>query len=60
MTAMGSWPSSPRAMGLTDMLINIAGIVDYAPVAEVDLVSWQRTMGVDPDGVMLGMWAMIN
>jgi NADP-dependent 3-hydroxy acid dehydrogenase YdfG len=42
------------------MLINVAGIVDYAPVAEVDLVSWQRTMGVDPDGVMLGMWAMIN
>ncbi|QKX61980.1 uncharacterized protein TRUGW13939_09136 [Talaromyces rugulosus] len=42
-----------------DCLVNSAGIMDYAPLDEVDLSSWRRTMAVDLDGVMLGMRAII-
>lgn len=42
-----------------DCLVNAAGVMDYAPIDEIDLNSWRRTMSVDLDGVMLGMRAII-
>ncbi|KAI0201825.1 2,5-dichloro-2,5-cyclohexadiene-1,4-diol dehydrogenase [Astrocystis sublimbata] len=42
-----------------DILVNAAGVMDYALLHETDLDSWRRTIGVDLDGVMLAMRAVI-
>ncbi|KAI0105775.1 2,5-dichloro-2,5-cyclohexadiene-1,4-diol dehydrogenase [Nemania sp. FL0031] len=45
--------------GGVDILVNAAGIMDYAVLHETELSSWRRVMDVDLDGVMLGMRAVI-
>ncbi|KAI0542710.1 2,5-dichloro-2,5-cyclohexadiene-1,4-diol dehydrogenase [Xylaria digitata] len=45
--------------GGVDILVNAAGVMDYALLHETELHSWQRTLSVDLDGVMLGMRAVI-
>ncbi|KAI1278858.1 2,5-dichloro-2,5-cyclohexadiene-1,4-diol dehydrogenase [Xylaria sp. FL0933] len=42
-----------------DILVNAAGVIDNAPLHEVDLATWQRTLDVDLGGVMLSMRALI-
>ncbi|KAI8951567.1 2,5-dichloro-2,5-cyclohexadiene-1,4-diol dehydrogenase [Xylaria longipes] len=42
-----------------DILVNAAGVMDYAPLHEMELSSWRRVIDVDLDGVMLGMKAII-
>ncbi|KAI1131054.1 2,5-dichloro-2,5-cyclohexadiene-1,4-diol dehydrogenase [Nemania abortiva] len=42
-----------------DILVNAAGVMDYAVLHETELSSWRHTMAVDLDGVMLGMRALI-
>ncbi|KAI1423906.1 2,5-dichloro-2,5-cyclohexadiene-1,4-diol dehydrogenase [Xylaria sp. FL1777] len=54
-----SSPTSPSPEGGIDILINAAGIMDYALLHETELGSWRRTLEVDLDGVMLGMRAVI-
>ncbi|KAI1351248.1 2,5-dichloro-2,5-cyclohexadiene-1,4-diol dehydrogenase [Xylaria sp. FL0043] len=45
--------------GGIDILVNAAGVIDNAPLHEVDLATWQRTLDVDLGGVMLSMRALI-
>ncbi|KAF2969029.1 hypothetical protein GQX73_g4556 [Xylaria multiplex] len=45
--------------GGVDILVNAAGVMDYALLHETEVRSWQRTMSVDLDGVMFGMRVMI-
>ncbi|KAI0805484.1 2,5-dichloro-2,5-cyclohexadiene-1,4-diol dehydrogenase [Xylaria sp. FL0064] len=45
--------------GGVDILVNAAGVIDNAPLHEVGLATWQRTLDVDLGGVMLGMRALI-
>ncbi|KAK5626920.1 hypothetical protein RRF57_002635 [Xylaria bambusicola] len=42
-----------------DILVNAAGVMDYALLHETELSSWRHTLDVDLDGVMLGMRALI-
>lgn len=41
------------------ILVNNAGIVDYAPIADVQRGAWERVMAVNVDGVLYGMQAFI-
>lgn len=45
--------------GRVDVLVNNAGTIDYEPVEDVNLESWNRVLGVNLTGVMLGMKSMI-
>lgn len=42
-----------RLLGRIDVLVNSHGILTEAPVAEMDLATWQRTMDVDLTSVFL-------
>jgi NAD(P)-dependent dehydrogenase (short-subunit alcohol dehydrogenase family) len=42
-----------------DVLVNNAGIIDYAALHEVDLETWDRSVAVNQTAVMLGMRAVI-
>jgi NAD(P)-dependent dehydrogenase (short-subunit alcohol dehydrogenase family) len=47
------------AHGQVDVLVNNAGIIDYAAVHELTLEAWDRAVAVNQTGVMLGMRAVI-
>ncbi|KAI0503009.1 2,5-dichloro-2,5-cyclohexadiene-1,4-diol dehydrogenase [Xylaria bambusicola] len=47
------------AHGGVDILVNAAGVMDYALLHETEFSSWRHTLDVDLDGVMLGMRAVI-
>ncbi|MBM7507908.1 NAD(P)-dependent dehydrogenase (short-subunit alcohol dehydrogenase family) [Nocardioides salarius] len=40
--------------GRLDVLVNNAGVIDYAGISEVTLEDWNRVLGVDQTGVFLG------
>lgn len=42
------------AFGRVDAVLNVAGIGTAAPLAEVTMEAYDRTMDVDPRGVFLG------
>ncbi|MEO9324821.1 SDR family oxidoreductase [Nocardioides sp. C4-1] len=41
--------------GHLDVLVNNAGVIDYASIADVTPEAWARVVGVDQTGVFLGM-----
>lgn len=41
--------------GELDVLFNNAGIISYDSITEIDLETWERDVGVNQTGVMLGM-----
>jgi NAD(P)-dependent dehydrogenase (short-subunit alcohol dehydrogenase family) len=45
--------------GRIDVLVNNAGIIDYAPLHEVELDNWDRVVAVNETAVMLGMRAVL-
>jgi NAD(P)-dependent dehydrogenase (short-subunit alcohol dehydrogenase family) len=44
-----------EAFGRVDVLLNVAGIADGGPIADLDMDFYDRLMDVDLRGVMLGM-----
>ncbi|MGD1841787.1 MAG: SDR family NAD(P)-dependent oxidoreductase [Thermonemataceae bacterium] len=42
-----------------DILVNNAGIIDYSPIHEITLDTWNKVTGVNQTGVLLGMKAVI-
>lgn len=47
------------AEGRIDILVNAAGVIRYAPLAEVGLDEWEFVVGVNQTGTFLGMQAVI-
>ncbi|MBM9466111.1 SDR family NAD(P)-dependent oxidoreductase [Nakamurella leprariae] len=45
--------------GRVDVLANVAGVIGYDAIADLDLAEWQRIIRVDQTGVFLGMRAML-
>lgn len=41
--------------GQLDVLFNNAGIISYDSITEIDVETWERDLGVNQTGVMLGM-----
>ncbi len=52
--------ATTRAFGKLDVLVNNAGIAEYAPIAEMSLESYRRVTEVNQTGVFLGMKAVIE
>lgn len=44
-----------EAYGGLDVLFNNAGIISYDSITEIDLETWERDIGVNQTGVMLGI-----
>ena len=47
-------------MGRLDVLVNNAGILTFAPIAEMTLTSFRRVLDVNAVGCWLGMKAVID
>ncbi|MCW2904964.1 MAG: hypothetical protein JWO67_7229 [Streptosporangiaceae bacterium] len=45
--------------GRVDVLANVAGVIGYDAIEELDLAEWRRIIGVDQTGVFLGMRAVL-
>jgi NAD(P)-dependent dehydrogenase (short-subunit alcohol dehydrogenase family) len=45
--------------GRVDVLANVAGVIGYDAIDELDLAEWNRIIGVDQTGVFLGMRAVL-
>jgi NAD(P)-dependent dehydrogenase (short-subunit alcohol dehydrogenase family) len=45
--------------GKVDVLANVAGVIGYEAIDELDLAEWNRIIGVDQTGVFLGMRAVL-
>jgi NAD(P)-dependent dehydrogenase (short-subunit alcohol dehydrogenase family) len=45
--------------GRIDVLANVAGVIGYDAIAELELAEWNRIIGVDQTGVFLGMKAVL-
>ncbi|MCE0764900.1 SDR family oxidoreductase [Pseudonocardia kujensis] len=45
--------------GRVDILANVAGVIGYDPLDELELAEWERIIGVDQTGVFLGMRAFL-
>jgi|1186.fasta_scaffold80052_2 NAD(P)-dependent dehydrogenase (short-subunit alcohol dehydrogenase family) len=45
--------------GRVDVLANVAGVIGYDAVEELELAEWRRIIGVDQTGVFLGMRAVL-
>ncbi|KAI0487409.1 2,5-dichloro-2,5-cyclohexadiene-1,4-diol dehydrogenase [Xylaria cf. heliscus] len=60
-TVPGDWDqlAADLSGATVDILVNAAGVIDYAPLHETELSSWRRVMSIVLDGVMLGMKAVI-
>ncbi len=52
--------ATTSAFGKLDVLVNNAGIADYAPLADMTLDSYRRVTEVNQTGVFLGMKAVID
>ncbi|MBO3680487.1 SDR family NAD(P)-dependent oxidoreductase [Streptomyces sp. NEAU-YJ-81] len=46
--------------GHLDVLVNNAGVIDYAGIAELEREAWDRVIAVDQTGVFLGMRAALR
>ncbi len=46
--------------GRLDVLVNNAGVIDYAGIADVTPEDWARVIGVDQTGVFLGIRAALG
>ena len=58
-TSPADWDSAVRAAGRLDVLVNNAGVVRVAPIAEETDEGWAATMAVNATGVFYGMRAAI-
>jgi NAD(P)-dependent dehydrogenase (short-subunit alcohol dehydrogenase family) len=58
-TSPADWDSAVRAAGRLDVLVNNAGVVRVAPIAEETDEGWAATMSVNATGVFYGMRAAI-
>jgi NAD(P)-dependent dehydrogenase (short-subunit alcohol dehydrogenase family) len=45
--------------GRIDVLANVAGVIGYDAIEELELAEWNRVIGVDQTGVFLGMRAVL-
>ncbi|MCV6900895.1 SDR family oxidoreductase, partial [Escherichia coli] len=45
--------------GRIDVLANVAGVISYDAVEELELAEWNRVIAVDQTGVFLGMRAVL-
>lgn len=45
--------------GRIDVLVNNAGVIDYAPIETLTLAAWERVIAVDQTGVWLGMRTVV-
>jgi len=45
--------------GRIDVLANVAGVIGYDAVEQLELAEWNRVIGVDQTGVFLGMRAVL-
>ena len=58
-TSPADWDAAVRAAGRLDVLVNNAGVVRVAPIAEETDDGWAATMAVNATGVFYGMRAAI-
>ena len=58
-TSPADWDAAVRAAGRPDVLVNNAGVVRVAPIAEETDEGWAATMAVNATGVFYGMRAAI-
>ena len=58
-TSPADWDAAVRAAGRLDVLVNNAGVVRVAPIAEETDEGWAATMAVNATGVFYGMRAAI-
>jgi 3alpha(or 20beta)-hydroxysteroid dehydrogenase len=63
-TQESQWRSAVAAtverFGSLGILVNNAGIAEYAPLGEATLDSWQRTMAINATGPFLGITAAVD
>lgn len=45
--------------GRVDVLVNVAGVIGYDAIVDLDLAEWERIVRVDQTGVFLGMRAVL-